>query len=90
MHPATQETITVGARGERAQVTGISDEDPGIVWFAAQCQSNRVRFEALIRYAERARDPEMATFFRSAAAVGQALAKRDTLAAGTFTQCALA
>jgi len=88
MYPATQATVTLGALGEKAQVTGLSDENPGIVWFAGQCQSNQVRFEALINNAERARDAEMAAFFRRAEAVGRALAKRDTLAAGPFTQCA--
>jgi hypothetical protein len=90
VYPATQETITLGALREGAQVTGQSDEDPGIAWFARQCQSNQVRFEALISNAERTRDAEMAAFFRRAEAVGRTLAKRDTLAAGPFTHCALA
>jgi hypothetical protein len=90
MHPATQKTITVGAPVDRAQVTVLSNQEPGIVWFAGQCQTNQVRLEALIRNAERVRDPEMAALFRCAAAVGEALAKRDALASRRPTQCTLA
>jgi hypothetical protein len=41
-------------------------DNPNLVWFAEQCQNNHVRIEALIRSAERARDPDMAAFFRRA------------------------
>ena len=49
--------------------TGTDEEDPNLLWFAEQCKANDVRFEALLRYAERARDPELADFFRRAQAV---------------------
>jgi hypothetical protein len=53
------------------RVTGPSDDDPGLIWFAEECKSNHVRVEALIRQAERARDPELAAFFRRARAVSE-------------------
>ena len=49
-------------------------EDSGIVWLAEQCRNNNVRLESLARQAERARDPELAAFFRRACAVSERLA----------------
>lgn len=56
-----------------SRTAGTNDEDPSIVWFAEECQSNHVRFEALLRLAERVRDPELADFFRRAQAVSYRL-----------------
>jgi hypothetical protein len=56
---------------ERGRVTGPNDDDPGLIWFAEECKSNHVRVEALIRHAERVRDPELAAFFRRARAVSE-------------------
>jgi hypothetical protein len=50
------------------------DDDSGIVWLAEQCRNNKVRLESLVGQAEKARDPELAAFFRRACAVGQRLA----------------
>lgn len=50
-----------------------ADEDPNVLWFAEQCQTNKVRIDALIHSAELARDPEMAAFFRRAKSVLQGL-----------------
>jgi hypothetical protein len=64
----------VGARDNRlGQNPGDQDEDPNVVWFARECQSNHVPFEPLLGLAERARDHEMAAFFRHAQEVGQRL-----------------
>jgi hypothetical protein len=84
MYAATKDTITTYPLEKRGQVTSARDEDPGILWFAEQCRTNQVRFEALIRNAERVRDLEMAAFFRHAEAVGQTLASR----APRFALCA--
>ena len=51
---------------ERGRVTALNDDDPNLVWFAEQCQTNHVRLDALIRRAERAHDADMAAFFRRA------------------------
>jgi hypothetical protein len=40
--------------------------DARIAWFAQECQRNGVRIERHIQAAERARDFEMAEFFRRA------------------------
>jgi len=90
MYPSKRDTITTCPLRNRGQVTSVSDEDPGMVWFAEQCRSNQVRFEALIRNAERVRDLEMAAFFRRAEAVGQALASRDKRADRPLVRCAFA
>jgi len=58
---------------ESGRVTRLRKRDPSLVWFAEECQNNHVRIEALIRHAERVRDPELAAFFRRAQAVGQEL-----------------
>ena len=51
---------------ERGHVTPVQEDDPNLVWFAEQCQTNHVRLDALIRRAERAHDADMAAFFRRA------------------------
>jgi hypothetical protein len=56
---------------ESRRFAGLNDDDPNLIWFAEECKSNHVRVEALIRYAERARDPELAAFFRRARAVSE-------------------
>lgn len=88
MYAAQKDTISTCPLENRGQATSVSDEDPGIVWFAEQCRSNQVRFEALIRNAELVRDPEMAAFFRRAEAVGQTLASRDERADPPSVRCA--
>ena len=55
------------------RLTGTDQEDPNLLWFAEQCRSNDVRFEALVRHAERARDRELADFFRRAQAASHKL-----------------
>jgi hypothetical protein len=54
---------------DRSRIASTNDEDPSIVWFAEECRSNHVRFEALLRLAERVRDPELGEFFARAEAV---------------------
>jgi hypothetical protein len=54
---------------DSGRFTGPDEEDPNLLWFAEQCKANDVRFDALLRHAERARDPELADFFRRAQAV---------------------
>jgi hypothetical protein len=54
---------------DRSRTGAGKDDDAGVVWFAEECRSNHVRFEALLRLAERVRDPELAEFFRRAQAV---------------------
>jgi len=54
-----------------------NDDDPNLIWFAAECRRNHVRVEALIGRAERARDPELADFFRRAQAVSDKLARAN-------------
>ena len=61
-------------RTREAHRTRDTREDSGIVWLAQQCQNNNVRLESLVRQAERARDPELAAFFRRACAVSSRLA----------------
>jgi hypothetical protein len=61
-----EEDVMKAGTLERGRVTALNDEDPNLVWFAEQCQNNHVRIDALIRSAERARDPDMAAFFRRA------------------------
>jgi hypothetical protein len=61
-----EEEVMEASTLERGPVTALNDEDPNLVWFAEQCQNNHVRIESLIRSAERARDPDMAAFFRRA------------------------
>jgi hypothetical protein len=62
---------------EGGRVTGPTDDDPRLIWFAEECISNHVRMEALIRHAERARDPELAAFFRRARAVSERIRAGD-------------
>jgi hypothetical protein len=50
------------------------DAQASIVWLATQCRNNNVKLESLARQAERARDPELAAFFRRAHAISQQLA----------------
>jgi hypothetical protein len=90
MYPAKKHTITTCPLEKRGQVASVSDENPGIVWFAELCRSNQVRFEGLIRNAERVRDMEMAAFFRRADAVGQTLASRHKRPDPPSVRCALA
>jgi hypothetical protein len=71
-HPR-EENVMEAATLERGRVTALGDEDPNLVWFAEQCQTNHVRLDALIRGAERARDPDMAAFFRRAEGLVQRL-----------------
>ncbi len=59
---------------ESGRFTDTDEEDPNLLWFAEQCQANHVQFEALLRHAERARDPELAAFFRRAQAVSHNVA----------------
>jgi hypothetical protein len=58
------------------EISRSEGEDPNLVWFAEECQTNHVQIEALVRQAERVRDPDMAAFFRRAQAVGHTLAHR--------------
>jgi len=64
-YPREEDVMEAGIL-ERGRITVLNEEDPNLVWFAEQCQSNHVRIDALIRGAERARDPDMAAFFRRA------------------------
>jgi hypothetical protein len=61
-----EEDVMEASTLERGRITALNEDDPNLVWFAEQCQSNHVRIDALIRGAERARDPDMAAFFRRA------------------------
>jgi hypothetical protein len=61
-----EEDVMEASTLQRGHVTALNDEDPNLVWFAEQCQNNHVRIDSLIRGAERARDPDMAAFFRRA------------------------
>jgi hypothetical protein len=58
---------------ESARIAGPNDEDPNVVWFAEECRRNHVRFEPLLRLADRVRDPEFAAFLRRAQAVSHKL-----------------
>jgi hypothetical protein len=51
---------------ETGQVTGTKDKDYNIIWFVEQCLSNTLRLETYIQDAERAKDTELAEFFRRA------------------------
>jgi hypothetical protein len=42
--------------------------DSSIIWFAEECLNNSVSLEGYVRAAERARDPQLADFFRRALA----------------------
>ncbi|MGA2924726.1 MAG: hypothetical protein ABSG43_01840 [Solirubrobacteraceae bacterium] len=59
---------------ETGRFTATEEQDPNLLWFAQQCQTNQVQFEALLRHAERIHDPELAAFFRRAQAVSDKLA----------------
>ncbi len=59
---------------DSGRLTGNDEEDPNLLWFAEQCQANHVKFEALVRHAERAHDRELAAFFRRAQAVSHKVA----------------
>jgi len=72
-YPREEDVMDASTR-ERGHVAAAGDEDPNVIWFAEQCQTNQVRFEALIRSAEWARDPELAAFFRRAQQVAGRLA----------------
>jgi hypothetical protein len=50
---------------ERAD-DGAATEDQSLAWFAEECHRNHVPVEGLVRMAERARDRELAAFFRRA------------------------
>lgn len=58
---------------ELGPIAAATEDDPNVLWFAEECQSNNVRIDALIHSAELARDPEMAAFFRRAKQVLQGL-----------------
>ena len=51
---------------ETGQVTGTTDKDYNLIWFAEQCMSNALRLETYIVDAERAGDRDLAEFFRRA------------------------
>ncbi len=53
---------------ETGQVTGTADKDYNIIWFTEVCLSNVLRMDTYIQDAERARDSELADFFRRAQA----------------------
>ena len=61
-----EEDVMEASMLARGRVTALNDDDPNLVWFAEQCQTNHVRIDALIRSAERAHDADMAAFFRRA------------------------
>ena len=61
---------------DSSRLIGTDEDDPNLVWFAEQCNTNHVQVEALVRHAERARDPELAAFFRRAQAVSHKLESR--------------
>jgi hypothetical protein len=70
--PGDEDVVT--GISEPARSAGERDAQSSIVWLAAQCRRNNVRLESLARQAERARDPELAAFFRRAHAISQRLA----------------
>jgi hypothetical protein len=51
---------------ETGQITGTKDKDYNIIWFVEQCLSNALRLETYVKDAERAKDTELAEFFRRA------------------------
>jgi hypothetical protein len=51
---------------ETGQVTGTKDKDYNLIWFVEACLSNALRLETYIQDAERAKDNELADFFRRA------------------------
>jgi hypothetical protein len=51
---------------ETGGITGTADKDYNIIWFTERCLSNVLRLEIYIKDAERARDTELAEFFRKA------------------------
>ncbi len=51
---------------ETGQVTGTKDKDYNLIWFTEACLSNTLRLETYIQDAERAKDNELADFFRRA------------------------
>jgi hypothetical protein len=53
---------------ETGNVTGTADKDYNIIWFTEACLSNALRLENYIQDAERAKDGELAEFFRKAQA----------------------
>jgi len=53
---------------ETGNITGTKDKDYNIIWFTENCLSNVLRLETYIKDAERAKDQELADFFRKAQA----------------------
>jgi hypothetical protein len=53
---------------ETGNITGTKDKDYNIIWFTENCLSNALRLETYIQDAERAKDQELADFFRKAQA----------------------
>lgn len=51
---------------ETGQVTGTMDKDYNILWFTEACLKNALRLETYIADADRAKDTELADFFRKA------------------------
>jgi hypothetical protein len=45
-----------------------NSRDSSLIWFAEECLNNGVRLESYVRAAERARDEQLADFFRRAVA----------------------
>ena len=56
----------MSATTETGDVTGTKDKDYNLIWFTEQCLSNALRLETYIQDAERAKDAELADFFRRA------------------------
>jgi hypothetical protein len=51
---------------ETGQVTGTTDKDYNLIWFAEACLNNVLRLESYIQDAERQGDSELADLFRRA------------------------
>ena len=53
---------------ETGHMTGTMDKDYDLIWYTEACLKNALRLETYIQDAERARDSELAEFFRKAQA----------------------
>jgi hypothetical protein len=59
---------TRGQKGVNRKVTGTKDTDYDLLWYTEACLSNALRLETYITDAQRARDSQLAEFFRKAQA----------------------
>jgi hypothetical protein len=51
---------------ETGDITGTMDKDYNIIWFTESCLQNVLRLDTYIQDADRAKDSELADFFRRA------------------------